>query len=128
MDARARIRGRSGGHYGGGSGARQARNAQSARVDYRSAVSNRVPCAEDYAGARYFADPGIRGELAHRHDLRGSNFKFGAARQAFAQAGGTRNEEQAAAADTGKRAGGTHYTYFEPRKPGSIRGDGQRAV
>src|ERR1700730_13193720 len=111
MDARARVRGRGGGHHGGGSGPRQARDAQSARPDYRAPISNGVSCPEDHAGAGYFADPGVRGELTDRHDVRGSNFEPGAARQGFAQAGGARNDEQTTAADSGERSGGTYYTY-----------------
>src|SRR6202011_4845543 len=128
MDARTRICGRGGGHYGGGSRARQARDAQSTRADYRATISNGVSCAEDDAGAGYFADSGVRREFADRHDLRGSNFEPGAARQGFAQAGGARNDEQAVAADTRKRSGGTHYAYLKPRKSGGVRGDGQRAI
>src|ERR1700737_1128679 len=128
MDARTWLRGRGGGHYRGGGGARKACDAESARTDYRAAVSDGVSCAENHAGAGYFADPGVRRKLTHWHDLRGSNFKSCAARQGFAQAGGARNDEQAVAADSGERSGGTDYAYFEPRKSGGIRGDGQRAV
>src|ERR1700730_1751081 len=99
MDARARICGRGGGYYGGGSGTRQARDTQGARTDYRPALPNCVSRAEDYAGAGYLADPGVRREFANRHNLRGSNFNPGAARQGFAQAGGAENDEQAAATD-----------------------------
>ena len=100
MDARARLRGSGNDVDRGRRDPLQEEKWQGSRVGDRPAVSNGVSRAEDHAGAGYFADSGVRRELAHRHDLRGSNFKSGAARQGSAQAGGARSDEQADAHDS----------------------------